>query len=435
MKHLLLLLAVFVGWTTKAQDSFSLSDAVSYGVKNSSQSKLASYDLDIAQKKVRETVSLGLPQLSAELNYQNFIDIPVQVAPGAAFGIPDQEFVELQFGTEHNASFKFTVSQLILDGSYIIGLKAASSFVHLAELQKNYSEQQVKQNIRSAYYMTVLADENIKSLKESYTQLEKIFSESKALFQNGFIDQSNLDQLEISLLNLENGLKNAENQKETSMMLLKLHMGFPQENDLVLTDGLDQLIQTSTIGEFKSEDNLQYDLLNQQLVLQELNVQRKQMQRMPSLFAFYNHQQNAYRNDFSFFDADQSWYPTNLIGISLSIPVFDSGGQQSRINQAKVEVAKVEEQKILLDQQLKLQYAQASNNLINAENQMKLSKRKRELSAKILKEARVKFQEGMISSFDLNQTEQQFIQENGNYLQAVMMYLTAKNEMNQLLNQ
>ena len=115
------------------------------------------------KKQVLETTAIGLPHVSAEAQWQQFLEIPTTLVPAQMFdpNADPNDFSELQFGTEHNASATLNASQLLFDGSYIVGLKAASTFKKMAQHSLQLTEQQVKDNIALAYWGVLLAEEKV----------------------------------------------------------------------------------------------------------------------------------------------------------------------------------------------------------------------------------------------------------------------------------
>jgi outer membrane protein TolC len=410
-----------------AQKSLSLQEAIQFGLENNPQAKISDFDLELARKKVKETAAIGLPQVSADISYNNFIDIPVQVAPGAAFGQPNVEFIELEFGTQHTGGANLTASQLLFSGSYLVGLKASKTYVKMAEYQKGLTDVNLKHDIASAYHLVLLAQESVKVTEQSLEKMSTAFEETTALFENGFIDESSVDELQLSKLSLENTLVQVKNQVKTAELLLKLQLGLSISEEIVLTSTLETLLEKKTaLTQFNPNNNIQYGMLETKESLQTLNLYNQKAALLPTVAAFYNHQQNAYRNDFSFFDADGKYYPTNLIGLKMSVPIFTSGGTTSKINQAKIELAKVDEEKRQLEIGLALQYQEAINNLIIAEQSLDLVKRKITLGEGILDKAYVNHKEGLISSFELNEKESRFLQLQSEHLQALMKVLNAQ---------
>lgn len=408
-----------------AQKSLTLQEAIQFGLENNPEAKISAYDLELARKKVKETAAIGLPQVSANVSYNNFIDVPTQLIPDMT-GQTDQ-LIPVQFGVEQTAGVNLTASQIIFNGSYLVGLRASKTYVKMAEYQQGLTDVNLKHDIASAYHLVLVAQESVKITEKSLSKINIAYDETKALYENGFVDEASLDELELSKLSLENTLVQVKNQVKTTELLLKLQLGLPVQEEIILTSTLEQLLERkTTLAQFSPTNNIQYGMLETKAELQELNLDNQKASLLPSLVAFYNHQQNTFGNDeFDAFDFD-GYFPTNMVGIQMTIPIFTSGSTVSKINQAKIEVAKVDEEKKQLEIGLSLQYQEAINNLVIAEQSLDLVKRKITLGESILDKAYENHKEGLISSFELNEKETRFLQLQSEYLQALMNVLNAQ---------
>ena len=216
-----------------AQEQLTLKQAQDYAVKNAYAVQSAQLDFKKVEEQIKETKAKGLPQINASGSFQNFLDIPVQVIPDfispAVFGTllqtgvlptdypqPEATFVEAQFGTEYTASLGITASQLIYDGTFLIGLKAVRGVRELTNVQLEKTEEEIKVQIAGAYHLCLAAEENVKILQESLAILEKTLSDTRALYTNGFVEEQDVEQLELSMSSISNQIQYARNQKNHS---------------------------------------------------------------------------------------------------------------------------------------------------------------------------------------------------------------------------
>lgn len=417
-----------------AQQSLTLQEAIQYGLENNPQAKISAFDLEIARKKVKETAAIGLPQVSADVSYNHFITVPTQLIPSFNPMAPAGTLDEVQFGTENNSGMNFTASQLIFNGSYLVGLRASKTYVRMAELQQGLTDVNLKYDIASAYHLVLVAQESVKVTEGSLEKMNTAYNETKLLFESGFVDEASLDELELSKLSLENTLVQVKNQVKTAELLLKLHLGIPSSQEIVLTSTLEQLLENKKAAnlQFNPNNNIQYGMLETKEELQKLNLDNQKATLLPAVAAFYNHQQNSFGNDgFDAFDFD-AYFPTNMVGVKLTVPIFTSGSTISKISQAKIEVAKVNEEKKQLETALSLQFQDAINKLVIAEQSLDLVKKKITLGESILDKAYINHKEGLISSFELNEKESRFLQLQSEYLQALMNVLNTQIEIEKL---
>ena len=417
---------------------FSLADAREYAVKNNYNIKNANTDIKLSEKKVWETTSIGLPQINTQVNYQNFIDLPTSVVPAEAFGGPAGEILELQFGTEQNAALSLSATQLLFDGTYIVGLQAAKTFVQFSKDQLRKTEIEVKDAVTRAYYLVLSAEENKNILKQSSNNLKKTLFETEQLYLNGFLEEQDVDQLRLVVSNTNNSINRSERQTEQAYMWLKLQMGMDAETTIQLSDSLETVLANTNSesllnSSFELNSHIDFQLISTQEALTQLIVKKEKYTRLPSVGSFFSYSRNAFRNDFSFF-GDGKWYPTTVWGLSIKIPVFDGFGQSARIEQAKLELEKVRNQKMQLSQNLRLIAITSKNEFNSAYERFKTEKENLELAEKIKNKSLIKYKEGLASSLDLIQTENQYLTTQGNYIQSIIQLLNAKADLDKVLN-
>ena len=206
---LLTALAAFLVSATIAKEgstsAFSLNDAKAYAIENSYMAKNAVRDVEIAKRKIKETAAIGLPQVNGIVDFQNFIEIPTSLVPSNAFNpaAPADEFTALQFGTNYNISAGLSVSQLIFDGSYIVALQATRTYLELSKNAKEKTEIEIASGITSTYGMVLIAEKNLTILEGNITNLDKMLSDTKALYENGFAEEQDVEQLRFSLQPIE----------------------------------------------------------------------------------------------------------------------------------------------------------------------------------------------------------------------------------------
>lgn len=436
----------------------SLEEAQTYALEHSYDVQLTTLDLEIARKKVKETTAIGLPQINASGSFQNFLDIPVTVIPDfisptvvgtlVQTGVldpgdvpqSDPQFVEAQFGTEYNMSAGVSASQLLFDGSYIVGLQAAKAYVDFAELNKAKTEADTREQVAQAYFTVLVADENLAVIKESVINLEKILNDTKAMYENGFMEEQDVDQLQLQLNALNNQLEYAQSQKEIANYFLRFSLGLSEETELELTDKAESLVEEANHSQllglsFSAERNPDVKVVEASLGLQKLNEKREKSAYLPKLSAFFSHQQQALRNEFNFTDSNGEWFPSTILGVDLSIPIWSSGMRSNRVQQAKLEVEKSKVTRNQVAEAAELEYKTAYSEYLNSINQYENSKESMQLSARILEKTQIKYREGVSGSFDLTQAQNQFLNNQGQYIASMLQLLNSKFRLKKALNQ
>jgi len=439
-KRIILALACLVGFSSLAQQTYSLEEAIEFAAKNNASVKNAILGIESANQKVKETRAIGLPQISASGEFQNFLDIPVSVLPGNALnpaGDPN-ELIALQFGTEYNAKGSLNANQLIFNGSYIVGLQTSKKFKKVSEFQKTKTIQDVKENVIKAYYGALVAEKTVVTLTEISETSKSIYNQTKGLFEEGLIEEDNVTQLSLNVLTSQNSLNSAKRQLEDAKNLLKFQMGMEVNETISLSSDFDAVI--SSLDAAQSEvtsdisQNIDFLLLNQQRELNVLNVKYEQSQYLPSLTAFFTHQQNALRNDFDLLQSGNPWFPTTIWGLNLSVPIFSSGSRMALVSQAKIELKQTENNLAQLEKGLSIQTQAAKTKYSNAFETYNTSKEAVAISKKIYDNYQIKFKEGLISSLDLSQIQTQYLSAQTQYIQSMYNLVTAKIELDKITN-
>ncbi len=419
---------------------FSLKQAQEYAIKNNYQAQNAIIDVAIAAKTVKENLATGFPQLNANLSYTNFINLATQLIPAEFFGGTAGEYIEVQFGTKHNASMDAQLSQLIFNGAYFVGIKAAKAFESMSKLQLEQVELDVKQAIANAYYLVLISAENKKLMEETISTMEKLVSDTKAMYDQGFMQDTDVDKLTLLLNDLITNQLNSDNQIKNANYLLKFNMGLKVNDEIQLTDNLETLLlainpSAALKTEFSLEDHVSFRLLDTQETITELQWKLARTEYMPTVSGFLSQTQNAQRNAFNFFDFNQKWFPTTLAGLQVAIPIFSSGNRLYKVQKAKMEIVKAQNAKTQVSESLLMAAIAAKDNFEVAVQVYNNKKDNFDLSKKIYDKEQIRYKNGVSSSTDLNQSYNQLLESQGTYLGAVLDMMNKKLELDKALNQ
>ena len=453
------LLPLFALCQDTSLKAYSLKEAQAQAVKNNAQVKQVMLDVSIAEQTVRSVTAIGMPQVDATGTFNHFIDIPTSVVPADAFGFPDwfsqwidevaqstsvdpnyppgngEEFNAVQFGSKYTSSFGITYNQLLFDGSFIIGIQAARSFVDVQTQALSKTETEVKSIATRSYYSVLIAEQNVDILNKNLGSIQKTYEESEAFLSAGFIEQIDLDQIKLLVANLEISYNTAVEQLEISKKLLKFQMGLPLDAKIALSDELSSLATISADhiidGSFSFETHIDYRVAQAQVRLLQLGKKAEQFKYLPTLGGFFNHQRSGYRNEFDF--GSGSWYPTTIWGLSLNVPIFGGFGQAAnlkiaglKLEQAELRQAQVVDGLKLNESSARLAFTAALSLYLNQKENLSLAETIRERTG-------VKFKEGLVSSMELTQAENQFFSTQGAYVQSVFSLLNARTELQKAL--
>lgn len=432
---------LLASFSLKAQSGgqFTLDAAKEYALTNNLSVKNAYLDIENARKQSLEATSMGLPQVSINGSFSNFLNLPVQVVDASFINPMAQEGETISFraGTDYSAAGTFQVSQLLFNGSYIVGLQVSKFFVEVSEANARLSEEDILFNVIQAYQVAAVAKENLSFVDSMVVLTEDLINEQRSYFELGLLNQEDLDQLEYSLLTSKNAQTSARIQYENALTLLKLTMGYPMEESLEITENAEQLMQRVNLkdaGTGSIQNNRSLEMLNNQKSLSEYNLKNYKFSQYPTLSAVFQHTYNAYRNEFNFF-ADEKWFPQTMWGLQLNIPIFSGGQKYAQIQQAKIRILKDENTIKLMEQNLKMQEIQYQNNLLGAQQKLELQKQNIDLAGKIYSNAIVKKEIGNGNSLDVTQKYNQLMIAQSQYVGSLIDVFTAKLNIDKLYNQ
>jgi outer membrane protein TolC len=432
---LLVSLILIAQSTVLAQSTLTLQEAADFALKNAPSVKGANYDAQVAQLQTEELIGIGLPQVSASVQYQNYLDLPTSVVPGDFFGAPGQE-IRLQFGTPHNMTAGISASQLLFNGSWLVGLQASKAYAELQNKSLRSSEIEIKEDVQQYYHLAAIAKKNVEVLSQTKAVLTQLRDETNLLYKEGFVEEQDVEMLTLSISDLDNRINAATEQEKLTINMLKFVIGMPVAQEVSLSQTADELIGTTALenAPFSAEANINVQLAENALLLQELALKNEKSKLLPNAAAFYNLQTQALRQEFNFFDTSKPWFPIQLWGVQMNIPIFTGGSQAKSIEKAKVEVQRskdvlntAKEGAFVAYQSSKISYDFALKNYDNAKQSLNLSQR-------ILDKTNTKFKEGLSSSFDVSQSTTQVLQAQGTFIQALLNLLDAETAMKKALN-
>lgn len=435
-----LLLIVFV--SVNAQETqlrLTMQEAIDYAIKNSYNTQVAKKDIESAKQQKWETTTIGLPQISGQVDYQNWLKQQVSLIPAEFFGGNPGEFMPVQFGTDQSVNAALTLNQLLFDGSYLVGLQSARTYLKISEQANEKTELVTREAVINAYGNVLIVEKNIGILNGNIEVLKKNLEETRKIYENGLTEEEDVEQLEITLGNLESILNSNQRMKTVAYGMLKIAIGTTIDTEVVLEDSLDSLIERNIdfnllSSSFNVEDHIDYRIAANDKESNRLLVKYEQSQALPSLSAFVNFGYTANANDFDFLNGNAEWFDYSLMGVSLKIPLFSSLGRSAKTQRAKINLDISDIRLRETTQKLSLQAQQAKNEYQLSIENYQTAKKNLRLAERIEKKQRIKFFEGISTSFDLSQAQNQLYTQQQNYVQSMLDVIAKKATLENALN-
>lgn len=426
-----ILLAACSLWmlTSQAQEpvQLSLEQARAYAEQNNFELRNAEIDVQTAEYKVKETIATGLPQVSASVRYMDNIGLPVQLIPGDFFGQPGEQ-IEVQFGTKYSGSAGASVNQLLFNGSYLVGLQASKAYLRQSQKELLKNKIEVNQSVSEAYFMVLATKEGIAIIDSTLAITQKLADQTKIIVENGFAEETELDQLMLLISDLMVSRSNSLNQLDITTEYLRYLLGLDDNQNIELTEDFQELT-AKLVGQgllnqqFEKGANIDFQILQNQKELALLQVKLEQSAYLPNLSAFLNYDTQAQRQNWDFFDSKGKWYSSSVWGVTMNIPIFSSGERRSKVKQAKLQFEKTLVAEEMVSNNLSLQYKTTRSDLENALENYQFTMQNKEIAEKIFRRTGVKYSEGLAASLDLLNTQNQFLTAQSQYINATLNML------------
>ena len=398
-----------------------------------------------------------MPQVNARLDYQNFLKQPVSLLPAAAFDNREsvvetvEEFFDINresspavadgfipvvFGTKQNLNASVTLTQLLFDGSYLV---ASKTFLKISKQAEEKTELLTREAVINAYGNILVTEKSIEILLENIKILEKNYSDAQKIYENGFNEEEDVEQLEITLGNLKNQRNSVIRMREIAYQMLNISLGNAINTKLLLTDSLDGLaennINLELIGKtFDFSNHIDFKISENDRETKRLMMKLEQSKYLPSLSAFVNYGRQGFSDSFTFLNNNQQWFDSSLLGVSLNVPIFSSFSRKAKTAQAKIALNTADIRLEETKQRLALQAKKAKNEYQLSIENYQTSKRNVNLAQRIEKKQRIKFFEGISSSFDLLQAQNQLYAQQQNYIQSMLSIIAKKATLENALN-
>ncbi len=423
----------------------TLDQAVKYALENNINIKNSQIDLESAKKKIWETTAMGLPQVNASATYTYNIS-PIEALPFGRTYLYDttntpltgawynnkKNYVDIKvpLAVKQNLTYNLSVSQLIFSGEYIVGLQSAKIFKQLSEQSLSKTENDTRESVSKSYYLVLIARENLNILKSSLDVINQTLNDITAMNRQGFTESTDVDQMQLNKLNVENAIFTLDGQSKVAERLLNFQLGLDLSQPIELLDSVGYFtkgIEASalTSDPFNVKGNIDYKLLetNERLNLMSLN--REKTKFLPSINGSFIHQGLLNAPPINFMIP-------NFLNFSFSWQLFSSGMRNSRVQQARLSLERSTNSKTQVEQSLLLSWEQNHNAYITALNNYFKIKKNVELSGNIYQKTLIKYKAGIATSMELTQAQNQYLTTEGAYYSAVLDYLNAKAALDKL---
>lgn len=448
-----------------------LKGAVDYALNYNKSLQNARLELERSDRRIWESISQGLPQVDAAVDYMTYFNYELEFSFGggdmsftqeqyleaasATLQVPEfsnttpQDLVNHQAGNymdgvlqsmlppttilmSDQSTATFRVSQLIFSGQYIVGVQTAKLAKILAEQNLDFNELNIKESVISAYYLVLITDASLGIVEQNLVNLTETLEQTRNMYNAGMAEQTDVDQIRITVNQLENSKNALERNLELNYNMLRFQLGLETSAQLTLTDDLQSLFielqpESALTVPFVIDNNVSYQLMKSQEEINGKMLSLEQWNYAPTINGFYNYNAKIMTTGFDM-------NPNNLAGLSMAVPIFSSGMRKARVDQAKIDYNIAQINRNIMEDQLNLQEKQIKYNLQSSLENLFTQQENVDVAQRVYDSFRRKFEQGMATSLDLTNANGNYLEAESNYITAVMEVLNAKLQLDKLMN-
>lgn len=414
---------------TATTTAFTLKEAQDYAIKNSITLSNSAIDMQIAQAKVKETIGMGLPQISGSFDVKDFVVIPTTLLPAQIFGGAPGEYTAVKFGTNYSGTMGASASQLIFSSDYLIGVQATKTYLELTKKTADISNNDIKANVAKAYYGVLVNKERLTLLTANISRIEKLLSDTKAFNKQGFVELIDVDRIEVLYNNLASEKQKIEKLVTLTETVLKFQMNYDTQQPIQLTDKIEESIDLSNVSldaKLDVTNRPEYALLETNLKLNQLDLKRNRLSYLPTVVAYGSYSRNAQRRTFDVFVSGLPWYETAIIGATVNVPIFSGFQKHFKTQQAALNVMKTQNNMRNLQNGITLETQSSLTSYSNAVVSIGNNKRNIELAKNVYEVSKKKYDQGVGSNLEVTTAATALKEAETNYAVALYDYYIAK---------
>ena len=434
MKNLLMALLGLISATNlmaqndKSIHAFSLENCVAYAQKNNVQVKNSLLSIDAQIQTNREIGAAAFPTIGTNVGGTDYTKIPTSLLPAQIFGGTAGTFIPVQFGTKFNANYGANFQQLLFDGQVFVALQARETSLEMQRKNAAVTEEAIKANIYKIYYQLSASKTQLNILDANIDRLNKLAHDAEIMYKNGFAEKLDVDKVSVQLNNLQTEKIKANNSVAIGYMGLKMLMGMPVKDSLVLTEVINEQSLSSDVlveNDFQYGIRKDFQYLSTVKKLSEYNVRRYQLSYLPTVNFSGAYSQNAQRSKFDFFDGG-NWFTTSLLSLNVNLPLFNGFARDARVKRTKIELLQVENQIDALKNNIDNEINQAKLNYISSVATVSFQKKNMQLAENVYQQTKKKFEAGTGSNTEISAAQADLVSAQNNFMNALYSALIAK---------
>ena len=328
-------------YAQEASKQWSLQDCIDYALEKNiklQQDKIALEESDVDVKTAKASL---FPSLSFNTGH-NVINRPYQQNSSTVSGT---EIISSDSKTTYNGNYSLNAQWTLWNGGRRLNnIKQQKTTRDIASLSVSETENMLQEEITKLFVQILYADESVKINKSTLETSEANFKRGEELFKEGSISKADLAQLESQVGNDQYQLVTSESTLRNYKLQLKqlLELDGTDEMTLALPTLSDEQVMKvlpSQADVYQTALTTRPEIQSGQLSIDnaKLGIKTAKAGYMPtiSLSASSSSTTNSASTNNWAQQMKYGW--NNMIGISLSIPIFDNRQNKSNVQKAKLQ--------------------------------------------------------------------------------------------------
>ncbi|HEX6334040.1 MAG TPA: TolC family protein [Flavisolibacter sp.] len=435
--------------TLRAQQKYELTvqEAVDLAYRNVMELRNAQVDYRIQEAKNKEITGMAYPQLSASFSASHYLELPAILFPdatstavyqilkdegvsgssGPITSVPAPQMRQVSFQQPWNMALGATVTQLLFQPDVFVGLQARETALNLSQSMVDQVRDRIKDSAYKRYYAILVAEKQLHYVDEGLARLNKLYRDDSIMYRNGFAEKLDLDRVQVQINNLRTTRNTIANAVNLAYAAMKFALGVSQKDTIVLKDNLspDMIRDNLLDPTFSYEDRTEIRTLTFARKLQELDLKRYRLGYIPTVSAIGNYSLNGMGQKF-FTNPNTIWINSAYIGLSVNVPLFDGFQRKYKVRQAQLNIEKVDNTISTVKQGIDLEQVATKGLLVNAINNLDIQEANMQLAEKVYNTTKIKFEQGLGSSFEVLQSDADLQQAQANYFTALYNAMVAR---------
>lgn len=410
--------------------TLTLDTALAMALTQNRDLLIADQDRLKAEAQVGEAKSGAFPQITVAGQYTRNIKKQVMFIPPGSFINPTDETMMFEIGSSNGYQMGAQLVQPLFNRKVGVALQVAHTWRELTEQSYNATEQDVRRQVKKSFYLVLLAKKLVEANQQGFEVVKANYENVRAQFRNGVAAEFDLLRAEVQMANTEPLVISAENNLQLSMNALKNLLSIPLDRavfvqgDLQYEEIPEATLQQARLSALASNPQIKQIRLQESLL--EKNIKIERAGNFPTLNMIGGYTWLSQDNTYKF--SQYKWANSLNVGVSLSYPLFDGFRTKKRVQQATIDLNKVQYTRIKFEEAINMQIQATELKMIEARKRIAGQEKNIEQAQKAVRIAQTRYKSGVATQLELLDAQVAMTRSQTNLAQALYDFLVARAE-------